>query len=85
MLHAIAREEFDAAVIQLHRNIYRQFAVGIAQYFANALIEAQLIGGIVEAGFSRQPWIHFLIGSDGCRHTSILRRKLRHNEKRRWI
>src|SRR5579872_6668650 len=76
MLHAEAREDFEMAVIHLHRDVDRQFAVGIAQHAPQAVIEIEFLGGQIKAGALRLPrvalFIHVRSSRQG-RHKSLLR------------
>ena len=61
MLDAIAGEHFEAAVVELHRDVDRDLARGSAENLAHAVVQPELLGRVVEAGFGRDPWIRFLV------------------------
>ena len=68
VLHAEAGEDFEVAVIHLHRDVDREFAVGIAQNPPQALVEIELLGSQVKAGPLRLPRIAFFVDVRGRRH-----------------
>ncbi len=53
MLHAIAGEDFEAAVIKLHGNVDGDFAGWAFEDFANAIVQPEPRGGVVDASFGR--------------------------------
>src|SRR5690242_12282766 len=60
MLHAVAREHFNTAIVEHHRNMYGKLARGRAKHFLHALVEAKTLGGLVEACFGTEPGIGLL-------------------------
>src|ERR1035441_1486588 len=80
MLHAEAREDLEVAVIHLHRDVDREFAVGITQNAPQALIKVELLGRQVKTRPLGLPGVAFLIHVRGrCdrRHRSGLRNDCR--------
>ncbi len=69
MLHPESGEHFQMPVVHLHRDVDRDFAVGIAQHPPQAFIQVELLCGQVKARALRLPRIGFLIhvrgGGDG--------------------
>ena len=49
MLHAEAGEDFQVAVVHLHRDMNREFAVGIAQDPPQAFVKIEFLRGQIEA------------------------------------
>ena len=68
MMHAIADEHFQVAVIQHHRDVDRDFAVGITQDSIQALVEVELLGSRFEPRPLRFPGIAFFIHVRGRRY-----------------
>ena len=76
VLHAESGEDFEVAVIHLHGDVDREFAVGIAQHAPQAFIQIELLGGQIEAGALRLPRIGFFVHVGRCGnrcHKNILR------------
>ena len=61
VLHAIAGEDFEASVIELHGNVDRDFARGALEHFAQPFVETQLFSGVVEARLGGEPGIGLLL------------------------
>ena len=62
MLDAIAGEDLQAAVVELHRDVHRQLERRGAQHFPKTLVEAQPLGGFIEPRRGGNPRIDFLFG-----------------------
>ena len=75
VLHAVAGEDFDAAVVHHDRDVDDQFAGGLAQHLPHAFVEVQLVRGEVEAGFLGEPGVGFLfkcqLGLELCGFSSL--------------
>ena len=78
VLHAEAGENFEMAVIHLHRDVTDDLAVGIAQNAPQAFVKIQLLGGQIEAGALRFPRVGFFIHM-GRRGNRCHRNSLRNN------
>src|ERR1700733_9147748 len=61
MLDAIARENFEPSVVQLHRDIDGDLTGGRPENLAHAVVQPQLLRRVVETGFGGYPWIRFLL------------------------
>ena len=61
MLDAESGEDLEAAVIHLHRDVDREFAIGITQNPPKAVIKIELLGSQVKARPLRFPGIAFFI------------------------
>ena len=78
VLHAIAGEHLQASVIELHRNMHRDFARGGAQNLAHPVIQIEPHGGLVKARGGSHPRVLFVLQGNGNRrcqrgHSSSLR------------
>jgi hypothetical protein len=62
VLHAIAGEYLDPAIVELHRNIHGNFLGGAAQHLAHAIVEIEPVRGLVKARFGSKPRIGLLLG-----------------------
>ena len=60
MLHAIAREDFQAAVVELDGNMDDDFARGSPQNLAHAVVETQALRGIVQPRLGGKQRIKFI-------------------------
>ena len=64
VLHAVAGEDFEPPVVELHGNVDGDFLVRRAQDLLHAVIELEPQGGLVEAGRGGQPRILLVIDGD---------------------
>ena len=65
MLHAIAGEDLDAAVVEQHRNVNGELLGSGAQYLAHAVIQLEAHGGLVEPRLGGDPGILFILERNG--------------------
>ena len=78
VLHPVAGEDFQAAVVELHRDVNRDLAGRSAEDFAHAVIELEALGGFIEAHGGGEPGVGFVLqrNGSGCSqrgHGSALR------------
>jgi hypothetical protein len=60
MLHAVAGEDFQAAIVQLDGDVDGDFLGRGAQDFAQTVVQIEAGGGLVKAGFGGQPGVLLL-------------------------
>ena len=61
MLHAISGEDFNAAIVEQHRDMHGNLSRRRAQHLAHAVIDLEKLGGFVETGGSGKPGIFFVV------------------------
>ena len=61
VLHAIAGEDLQPAVIELHRDVDGDLLGGRAQNLAHAVVKVEALGSFVETHFGGDPGILFLL------------------------
>lgn len=61
VLHAVAGEDFDGAVVHADRDVDDQLARRVAKHLPDARIEIELPGGEVEARRLRLPGVRLLL------------------------
>src|SRR6266852_982242 len=61
MLHTIAGEDFNPAIVQLDRDVDRDLLGGALEYFADAIVEPQSCGGFIKSDLGGSPRIRLLI------------------------
>ena len=61
VLHAIAGEDLDAAVVELHGDVDGDFLGGGAEHLAHAVVELEPLRGLVEARGGGEPGILFVL------------------------
>ena len=65
VLDAVAGENFQAPIVELHGNVDGEFERGGTENFAEAVVQGEAFGGLVEARFSGEPGVNFVV--DGVR------------------
>ena len=61
MQHAIARVDFDLAVVERHGNVDGDFAFGIPHVAVDSLFEVEFLRGDFEAGFGGFVYVQFVL------------------------
>ena len=57
MLHAVAREDLDAAVVHAHRDRDDELALALAEHGTKTGVEVEAVRGDVELALSGSPWV----------------------------
>ncbi len=61
VLDAVAGENFQASIVELHGNVDGEFERGGTENLAETVIEGEAFGGLVEARFSGEPGVNFVV------------------------